>query len=333
MATISSSSILPCLHISKENKRLYLLSLNDKQYYAIYSNDLCKPIVYDERFHEDLLKHNWYKCNEYASYQSQYMHREVARLAQFPHWNDKKYSVDHINCMKLDNRIDNLRMATQGEQNSNRDARCDKKEPSEELKKEGIVSLPKYVRWDNKESKFIIDKHPRLVQEVAEGIRKKACQSGTKSSKLSIKQKYQDILARLEDLNNYINADSIEFEQKKAVLLKEYNMIEKAIKEAEGIVYNEEVLAENTSIEAIRRTCPGKKSESKLPSNCGVTLDMIPKYCYYRVASDKRGDKFIIEKTHPKLIKHNMKGWGTTESRSVPTKEKFDAMIAKLEEL
>ena len=28
---------------------------------------------------------------------------------------------------------------------------------------------------------------------------------------------------------------------------------------------------------------------------------MIPKYCYYRPASDTRSDKFIIER-HPKLI-------------------------------
>jgi len=59
---------------------------------------------------------------------------------------------------------------------------------------------------------------------------------------------------------------------------------------------------------------------------------MIPKYCYYRPASDKRGDKFIIER-HPKLVAKGLRQWATTESKTKTIKQKFDLMIIKLIEL
>jgi hypothetical protein len=59
---------------------------------------------------------------------------------------------------------------------------------------------------------------------------------------------------------------------------------------------------------------------------------MIPKYCYYKPASDKRGDKFIIER-HPSLIKKGLRQWATTESKSKTIREKFDLLIEKYNEL
>ena len=71
---------------------------------------------------------------------------------------------------------------------------------------------------------------------------------------------------------------------------------------------------------------------SNLPPDCGVTPNMMPKYCYYKPASDKRGDKFIIER-HPKLVEKGLRQWATTEAKTKTTKQKFDLMIAKLIEL
>jgi len=314
------------------DKTLYFIELNDKKYYGIFSTKLEKPIVYDEEYHDELSKMNWYISNGYVISNDQYMQRIISKIAKLPNFEDDKYSVNHINCIKYDNRIANLRMATQSEQNTNRKVRNDKKEPIDELKELGITMLPKYVRWDKGESKFTIDKHPRLVEEVSLGIRKKACQSGTKSVKLTIKEKYQDILARLDELNQYRSPDFIELQKKKNELLEEYTLMEKCIKEAAGIPF-EELKTIAVAVEEIRKICPGKKGESKLPPNCGVTHDMIPKYCYYRPASDKRGDKFIIDKHHPKHVQLEIKQWGTTESRAVATKEKFDSLIERLKEL
>lgn len=73
----------------------------------------------------------------------------------------------------------------------------------------------------------------------------------------------------------------------------------------------------------------GKKSLKELPADSGLTKDMIPKYCYYRPASDKRGDKFVIDR-HPKM---EARQWATTESKAVSTKDKYQALLAKLREL
>jgi hypothetical protein len=75
-----------------------------------------------------------------------------------------------------------------------------------------------------------------------------------------------------------------------------------------------------------------KNITSSLPLNCGVTPDMIPKYCYYKPAKDKRGDKFIIER-HPKLTEKGVRQWATTESKTKTTKEKFDLLIEKYKKL
>jgi hypothetical protein len=56
---------------------------------------------------------------------------------------------------------------------------------------------------------------------------------------------------------------------------------------------------------------------------------MIPKYCYYKCCSKKRGDKFVIE-NHPKLDK---RVWSTTESKKFTTKQKFDLLLDKLKKL
>ena len=107
-------------------------------------------------------------------------------------------------------------MATQSEQNSNRQIRSDKKPPTQELIDAGITEFPKYVTWNDKDKKFVIDCHPKLIQDIKDGIRKKAIMNGTKSTKLTIQEKYKDILARLNELNNQIkdNFNDILKEQK-----------------------------------------------------------------------------------------------------------------------
>jgi len=45
-----------------------------------------------------------------------------------------------------------------------------------------------------------------------------------------------------------------------------------------------------------------------------VTVQMIPKYCYYRPASETRSDKFIIER-HPKLVAEGKRQWSTSEAK------------------
>ena len=78
------------------------------------------------------------------------------------------------------------------------------------------------------------------------------------------------------------------------------------------------------------KTLRGVKSQ--LPENCGITHQMIPKYCYYKKASETRGDKFVIER-HPTLVSDGKRQWATPESKKFTTKQKFDLLIEKLREL
>ncbi len=313
---------------------------NQKRYCAaIRSSYPDKIVIYDHRNQEKLMNKSFYIQNGYAyqtndQNQNTTMHSIVMHLANIKI--DNGHSIDHINQYKTDNRLENLRVATQSEQNSNRPTRQDKIKPCEELQQAGVKELPRYVRWDKTEKKFIIEKHPTLLKQVENGERRKATMSGSKSNKLSIMQKYQDILARLEELNfTNTNKESLEeFKAKKLQLSNEYEAICECIKiyEGETIEKKEPEPEPEPEITPIKRTAKGKKSVSRLPENCGVHHEDIPKYCYYSPATEKRSDKFVIER-HPTLLKQGKTQWSTTGKSSLTTRQKFDLLMEKYKEL
>lgn len=321
-----------------DEKVKYLMKGDDddgKEYCALLWKALnWNPVIYDKQYDEEISKYNWFVTNGgYLSHKIDYMHIFVAKLMKI---HGTKPTIDHINGIKFDNRTKNLRAATMSEQNSNRAVRSDKLAPCEELQNCGVQELPKYVRYDRTEQKFIIEKHPQLMEEVKQNMRKKPCISGTKSAKLSMIEKYNDILSRLQDLDMKANLFSNEsFKHMKQENYDEYYAIVNSIKIYEG----EEVssvpkLTEDSAeeIKAKRSTAPGKKGVSKLPENCGVNHVDIPKYCYYVPKSEKRSDKFVIDR-HPTLLKDGVQQWATTSKSLLTTKQKFDLLIEKYNEL
>jgi hypothetical protein len=169
----------------------------------------------------------------------------------------------------------------------------------------------------------------------------------TRSTKVSLKVKLQETKLKLQEIsNNYPELQELSElanEERRNKLIQSFNAIlEKSSYPKEIITANLVELSTdaatpiviNNNEEQMAKTvtdlhASGKKV-NKLPKDCGITPNMIPKYCYYTPANDKSGDKFVINR-HPGL--GDKKSWSTSSSKIVNTNIKFESLIEKLKEL
>jgi len=84
-------------------------------------------------------------------------------------------------------------------------------------------------------------------------------------------------------------------------------------------------MLENIKIGTTKNRCKTTKNPNSI-----ITVDMIPKYCYYKKRNKYGGDGFVIDKGHPDM---NGKSWTTSTSKSVDTVEKFIQLWYKIIEI
>lgn len=178
----------------KGNKHLFINDCANQRDYACLSIPCTgkKVIaVMDLEYYNKLCANGemWCCSNGYIAENSSMrtMHTMIAEP-------DDGRSVDHINQMKTDNRFENLRLATQSEQNVNRGARYDKIEPHPDLKALGVEALPRYLRFDPSENKYTFVDHPWVRLLADKGV--KINPTGTKSAKCTIVEKFTDCMKK-----------------------------------------------------------------------------------------------------------------------------------------
>ena len=203
--------------VKDNNNIFYLMSCKDTDkkttYFKFDVNSLEKVLnVYkNNRYTWHIGKNGYVKTsylNEDGKKINRYLHQHLMDYyGNGLKKNTNTKTIDHINRDKLDNRLENLRLATQSEQNINTTKRKRKKNAIK--LPDGLTQdmLPKYVVYYrecyNREKDlyrdfFKIEKHPKYKGTI--------CSS--KSNKLSIQDK-------LEEIKNYLMKLEVSIEENK----------------------------------------------------------------------------------------------------------------------
>lgn len=198
-----------CRFIGQEKNKYWLVKnkeSGEKYYVMDVSNDRFTKIDIESLEKVLSLKKTWTVSNGYVV--CEYARNKKIALHAFlmNHTGHGKgnISVDHINRNKFDNRISNLRLATQSEQNKNTDKR-NRKHNAKPLP-DGIqqTDLPKYITYNaeykNNENGervmfrdyFRIEKHPSQNDKIW---------STSKSAQYTIRQKLQQAIDHLKVLD------------------------------------------------------------------------------------------------------------------------------------
>lgn len=191
----------------------YLMHIKEDIYTKISIEDIDKILNFKNKKTTWYLAHNGYIVTKIHTKENDinyYMHQVIMNVHDEDLTTFEK-TVDHINHNKLDNRNLNLRICSMTEQNINRDKVA--RHYNACKLPDGITSLPKYVEYRNeiydkksgkKREFFCIENHPKIKT----GIEKKFYTS--KSSKVSIEDKFKEVNNKLEQLNDLITPEEFD---------------------------------------------------------------------------------------------------------------------------
>ena len=192
-----------------KNNKFYIMHIKDDLYTKFSIQDKNKV------FNFEGIRPTWYlNMNGYIAFTLRkkdetskciYLHQYILDV----HFEDNssfEKTVDHINRDKLDNRRENLRFANMNEQNLNKDKQ--KRQVNACPLPDGIQQkdLPKYVTYnkrcydkekDSWREFFQIENHPKLDGVFA----------SSKSNKIPIKDKLNEVLLKLEEINGNISEE------------------------------------------------------------------------------------------------------------------------------
>lgn len=208
------------------------LYFNKNTNVVVYITTKNEKILVDARYEELMKKYTWYVSgNGYATRnislksgvrKQEYLHSIIMKDVNKTDVNQT--SIDHINRIKTDNRLCNLRWATQSEQNMNTDKRKRKtsaRELPDEIKD---VVLPKYVVYyydkTTEQHFFTIEKHPALGNK-----RPKT----TKSKKVDLLSKLEEAKSMLRDFDLQMPDDIKNMDKLRQERLEEYDDIMKLV--------------------------------------------------------------------------------------------------------
>ncbi len=238
-----------------------------------------------------------------------YMHRYL--LDQFNY--DGKISVDHINRDPTDNRLFNLRLATQSTQNHNQT-----KKERKFIKLTGFdieIQLPEYIEYvkeetikstrNGEECDSILPEHFRIVSKYLEFEK-----HSSKSSKISLKERLADALIKRYNLiiNSNVNIENLYIDGYRFNSNQEF--------EKHTIEYID-VLC-NISLETI-------PDNNDFLENSKIKKEHLPKYVSYYSAKAGRGSQLIYDRRN-KETGERIEFWSSS-SKFTSLNDKFIEII------
>lgn len=276
-----------------------------------------------------------------------YLHNLVTKKLTFD-GKGQDSTVDHVDRIGTDNRKENLRFATQTEQNFNQNRmKRDATLPEDcgftwddvpkcvvhrfRKKKYHIMCVVIHgidgeedIRWESTSSKYVslkfkLEHTKKFLRDLKENKPELF-----EIRNLDTNGVTNEIIELTKSYNKIIKKSGFKcYEQNKIAVPEKRDLLEEDLT---GLTDEEIALLETIEIGTSNKRC----KTTRIPEDSGVTLDMVPKYVSYVKARQTSGDGFMISGC-PQLGKKYK--WFTTTSSKYTTREKYEMMMEKYEEL